>query len=115
MKTSELTGAVLDWAVATAEKKEFFLEKGAIYVYEQGANLPHVPYYDRIIFKPSVRWDQGGPIIEREGLQLGINLTGWVSSKYNVAGYGPTPLVAAMRCLVASKLGDEVEVPDELL
>jgi hypothetical protein len=28
---------------------------------------------------------------------------------------GPTPLVAAMRCFVASKLGDEVEVPDELL
>lgn len=30
-------------------------------------------------------------------------------------GYGPTPLIAAMRCFVASKLGDEVEVPDELL
>jgi Protein of unknown function (DUF2591) len=28
--------------------------------------------------------------------------------------YGPTPLIAAMRCYVASKLGDEVEVPDEL-
>lgn len=27
---------------------------------------------------------------------------------------GPTPLVAAMRCLVASRLGDEVEIPDEL-
>ena len=24
------------------------------------------------------------------------------------------PLIAAMRCYVASKLGDEVEVPDEL-
>jgi hypothetical protein len=28
---------------------------------------------------------------------------------------GPTPLIAAMRCYVASKLGDEVEVPEELL
>ena len=28
---------------------------------------------------------------------------------------GPTPLIAAMRYLIASKLGDEVEVPDELL
>ena len=27
---------------------------------------------------------------------------------------GPTPLVAAMRCYVASKLGDEVELPEEL-
>lgn len=29
--------------------------------------------------------------------------------------YGPTPLIAAMRCFVASKLGDEVEIPEELL
>ena len=29
--------------------------------------------------------------------------------------YGPTPLIAAMRCYVSSKLGDEVDVPDELL
>ena len=28
--------------------------------------------------------------------------------------HGPTPLIAAMRCYVASKLGDEVDVPDEL-
>lgn len=28
--------------------------------------------------------------------------------------FGPTPLIAAMRCYVASKLGDEVEVPEEL-
>lgn len=28
--------------------------------------------------------------------------------------FGPTPLVAAMRCYVASKLGDEVDIPDEL-
>jgi len=29
--------------------------------------------------------------------------------------YGPTPLIAAMRCYVASKLGEEVEAPEELL
>jgi hypothetical protein len=28
--------------------------------------------------------------------------------------YGPTPLIAAMRCFVASRLGDEVEIPEEL-
>ena len=28
---------------------------------------------------------------------------------------GPTPLIAAMRCYVASKLGDEVDVPEELV
>jgi hypothetical protein len=29
-------------------------------------------------------------------------------------GTGSTPLIAAMRCYVASKLGDEVEIPKEL-
>lgn len=28
---------------------------------------------------------------------------------------GPTPLIAAMRCFVASRLGDEIEIPEELL
>ncbi len=28
--------------------------------------------------------------------------------------HGPTPLIAAMRCYVASKLGDEIEIPEEL-
>lgn len=28
---------------------------------------------------------------------------------------GPTPLIAAMRCYVASKLGDEVDIPEELI
>lgn len=26
----------------------------------------------------------------------------------------PTPLIAAMHCYVANKLGDEVEIPEEL-
>ena len=30
-------------------------------------------------------------------------------------GYGPTPLIAAMRCFCASKLGDEVEILPELI
>lgn len=29
--------------------------------------------------------------------------------------YGPTMLIAGLRCYVASKLGDEVDVPDELV
>ena len=29
--------------------------------------------------------------------------------------YGNTPLVAAMRCYVASKLGETVDIPDELI
>jgi hypothetical protein len=76
--------------------------------------------------KYSTDWAQGGPIIEREGIEIrkGNPLyfpTGndngdhyeslWLAGKQ----HGPTPLIAAMRCFVASKLGDEVDVLKELV
>jgi len=93
MKTNELTGAALDWAVAKCA--------GAV-----GAN-DRLPWYT-----PSTDWSQGGPIIEREGLTLDQwdDYPRWRSGN----SYGTTPLIAAMRCYVASKLGDEIEVPAEL-
>ena len=99
MKTSELTGAALDWAVAKCE----------------GYRLDLVPEDG---YTPSTDWAQGGPIIEREVIDLvsplGCPTTSWVASRGRIYANGPTPLMAAMRCYVASKLGDEVEVPDEL-
>ena len=78
----------------------------------------------------STDWSFGGPVIERE--QITLDLTDvlfdhdtdaailldkpeWWASIGEVTGRGPTPLVAAMRCFVVSRLGDEVEVPEELL
>ena len=96
VKTSELTGATLDWAVGQADE----------------CDLAPVEY--------STRWEFAGPIIEREGIDLqyqGGETDVWAADIFNADSmiYGDTPLVAAMRCYVASKLGDEVEVPDELL
>jgi hypothetical protein len=73
-------------------------------------------------FNPSTDWSQGGPIIEREWICPDRLLNGqWVACKRTDTGdsmlfarTGPTPLIAAMRCYVASKLGDEVEIPEEL-
>ena len=100
MKTSELTGAALDWAVAKA-----------IGDYKPVA----VPHY-------STDWSQAGPIIERENIGLVCQQpesTQRCAYRQTPDGevfyyYGPTPLIAAMRCYVASKLGDEVDVPKEL-
>lgn len=72
-------------------------------------------------FSPSTNWKQGGPIIERERISV-VDVDGydfWKADKLDkeaipVISYGPTPLIAAMRCFCASRLGDEVEIPEEL-
>ena len=74
-------------------------------------------------FCPSTSWSQGGPIIEREGMDLHSPRPHWQHWKAYTprwtpgieethTHYGPTPLIAAMRCFVASKIVSEVEVPD---
>ena len=96
MKTSELTGPALDWAVEVAEEMTVSQRE----------------------FQPSTNWAQGGPIIEREKLSVVVQrVDAWHAScpRYVNHGYGPTPLVAAMRCYVASKLGQDVNIPEELL
>jgi hypothetical protein len=114
MKTSELTGAALDWAVAKCLGHTEFHNYGS-YI-----RIPTNPS-GSLRFCPSTDWAQGGPIIERE--KIGIvtsdkDANVWIGSifepdwKFNRTG--PTPLIAAMRCYVASKLGDEVEVPTNL-
>lgn len=66
-------------------------------------------------------WAQGGPIVERmlkDGLLVHAlpETSRWVASvdRPNRFVHGPTLLIAAMRCYVASRLGDEVEVPEAL-
>jgi hypothetical protein len=128
MKTAELTKAALDWAVAKCkgelDEQDYYLhESTGAFMLERG----EVSW----AYSPSTNWSQGGPIIEHEDISF---------RKYhkpNSSGHGkyyakvcresgekiwwtkrdmtgPTPLIAAMRCYVASKLGDEVEIPEEL-
>jgi hypothetical protein len=96
MKTNELTGAALDWAVGQATEFE-------------GDWLPDY----------STDWAHGGLIIECEIIGLDYDAAdGWQARDFDtqqITATGKTPLIAAMRCYVASKLGDEVEVPQELL
>lgn len=113
VRVSEAVGPVLDWMVAKCES-EYGLDDADRFLRDH-----------RIGFttRYSTTWSQAGPIIEREF----ITLTGWRSPQRDVrvAGIetatrsftcmGPTSLIAAMRCYVASKLGDEVEVPEKLM
>jgi len=104
IKTNELTGAALDWAVCVCE----------------GESPSRYTQY-------STDWAQGGPIIERKEIGIRRNMPcsedrQWEASPSITAkgaggkfGYGPTPLIAAMRCYVASNLGTEIDIPEELV
>ena len=136
MKTSELSGAALDWAVAMIEQESD--NKLTITRREDYTGWPIVrevssgsaPEYER--WSPARIWSQGGPIIERERLYVmapiihriskerhALPVNDWRSMRQMpdetvIHGRGPTGLIAAMRCYVASKLGEYVDVPDEV-
>lgn len=111
IKTSELTGDALDWAVALIEYPEW-KEQGYLEVFPYDLHFD-----DGEVYSPSTDWAQGGPIIEREEINLWTEgYAAWEATKPGFwQEWGPTPLIAAMRCYVGTKLGNEVEVPDELL
>ena len=112
IKVAEATGPALDWLVARIEGDE--LPKSG------GKGLDY-----------SSDWAHGGPTIERELIDIQAKFNSgssivpkgqwyWQASTVNeddVAYWfdGPTPLIAAMRCYVVSKLGDTAEVPEELV
>jgi hypothetical protein len=122
IKISEATPLQIDYLVTKCE----------------GVNIgapSHIPYtaefcamHDAGDLAYSTDWAQGGPIIERERLSFCYNgFNGdatppekayigfiWNGHQHEDLAFGETPLIAAMRCYVASKLGDEVEIPEEL-
>lgn len=115
IKTSEASGVVLDWVVARCDGVEFdHIEHkhGSIYLW-----LPREFNQDQYeLYSPSNDWAQGGPIIERDIKTLERDGDGWFArSQQGNTSIGEAPLIAAMRCYVASKLGDVVGVPDELV
>lgn len=143
MQTKDLTGPALEWAVTKCEvpndvrdgRPRFWVHPNnpqlicrQTYNYEKNPRGHELCRY-------ATDWSQGGPIIKQKGINIFkynkldesepdkwcghkvVKRTDWRGDPLNVAVAmdGPEPLIAAMRCYVASKLGDEVEVPDELI
>ena len=118
LNTSELTGAALDWAIAKCEGKP--VAKNDRWVIDIDLDTILI---DGIHFQPSTDWSQAGPIIHKEGILVGPSPfpgddyaacigSGWDEGKFTQSG--STPLIAAMRCFVESKLGPLIEVEAEL-
>lgn len=139
-KVSELTGTALDWAVAKAEGLNLVLDpmgfgqiaprcrQAGWWVWEDGRKqiigVKKTTRSQEEGFSPSTDWAQGGPIIE----QYQITVTprsrnDWEARIWSDeiddfitvgkrGNYCRTLLIAAMRCYVASKFGDEIELPE---
>ena len=124
VKTNELIGPALDWAVAKCEGYTPINHSRLANVMVERINLRGVMNVEHIhSLGYSTKWDLGGPIITQmivDGL--------WLQSHpqypekflatmdhYDTKFYASTPLISAMRCYVFSKLGNEVEIPEELV
>lgn len=104
MKVSDLAGSQLDFWVAKAEGVEATVDT-------------------QLKFMPSTNWAQGGPIIDREGIQVAPmpakggtwcavstgRLPNRASNSNGAWMEGPTPLIAAMRAYVRARFGPEVD------
>ena len=129
VKTSELIGVALDWAVAKADGREEI----RVFAKTRPTDLGWIeirfnpePRANTARYDPSIDWGFGGPIIERERITLDARESDWQARIWNDVrndyievgrrgGYCTTALVAAMRCYVTSKLGEEVDIPEELM
>lgn len=119
IKTSELTGAALDWAVAKSMGGHIGVANGVVCF-----NVGDGEGFN--VFTPSTDWAQGGPILSEARISRTIDHSGlWVA--YWTDGYtegdegkkwmhcDKSELIAGLRCVVEKNLGNEVEVPDELV
>ena len=129
VKTAELIGPALDWAVAMAEgakperPQDGQVSFGGVHMLCGVRKHRLRGEYD---YSPSTDWSQGGELIEKYAVKIEHFPSETIASKANAriamrsSGYlqaqsGPTPLVALCRAIVAAKLGDAVSVPEELV
>ena len=142
MKTSELNGSALDWVVAKCEEK--FLTPFDEHFRRLCSHSGHSPVRtDQLLHNQPLKgkwcvlggngfgqaipnyhtdWAQAGPIIDREEIDTYCYESpkagcGWYIAEITgtkAKGRGNTRMIAAMRCYVARKLGDCVEIPEKL-
>lgn len=122
IRVEDALGLALNWLVSKAE--------GYQAVYTNGSISPVFKQCEAVVSLDTLEYStnpsQAYPIIVREKIGTAFSGGQWVGFymkdeldecdwDFKLSMYGPTPLVAAMRCFVASKLGDEIDMPKELL
>ena len=124
VKTSDLIGISLDWAVAKACGMMPVTDHKVCRIIGFYLNNPpaHIPMSGHP-FSPSNQWRDGGPLIDEfrfcfdNAGEHGFSVVkDWYCGE-PIAFYphGKTHLIAACRAIVAAKIGDTVSVPKELM
>lgn len=111
INVNEATGPALDWMVKMVECPYVKWDQ---YALNDGV-------WGR--YSPSTNWALGGPIIARHDIEFKneapsvwrANISPMEDDQLVVTACGPTHLLAAMRCYVALKLGNVVDVPEDLI
>ena len=131
VEASTAEGIALDWAVGQCDKRKLYLAKSKRLMTANYGTFNHrhgAPWYE-----PSSNWLQGGRIIQSNRITLDITDTAyddktdeciklktpeWWSSIGEVTARGSTPLIAAMRCFVTSRLAEAgltvIELPPDV-
>jgi hypothetical protein len=113
VKTQDLSGSALDWAVAKAEGLDVTVASCT----PPGETTRHYAYV-RCPYKPSRSWDHGGPLIEKYMIGFGLYENSLLAvtghNDFSGSEHGETHLIAACRAIVAARIGDEVAVPEVL-
>jgi len=134
VETSSLTDTALDYAVALSDHRLVRCDpmgfisgtESGYWVWEDDDPTKKT-VYQKIgrEYSPSTKWDQGGVILERlrkmslhqfwiESDGPNVHIMAWLDKHTCIKGYGPTLLIAAMRCYVAACKGESIELPVSL-
>lgn len=131
VKTAELSGRALDWAVALStgqyemtnvpediDGKNSCCILAPTGLVDNGFRWPPRGKVGPLYFikKYSTDWSQCGYLIDRFDVDISPQYPGYfASAKMGIRSFGDTRQIAICRAVVASKLGDEVDIPDELM
>lgn len=116
VKTADLAGEALGWAVGKAESLDVFLappEYGnpwRVFARYQGKAIEHVKR-----FNPWEDWALAGPLLEKHRVWMHVSGTTWSALISGWVDGEQRPTVAICRSIVADKFGDTVQVPRELM
>lgn len=124
VKTAELVGSALDWAVAMADgwkadrPQDGQVRKNGVYRLV-GSRQERSPLSPDWHYAPSTDWSHGGPQrdkykVDITELDTGVLASICTESCECIDGSGPTALIAICRAIVTLKLGDAVQIPAEL-